>query len=81
MPDMLGKTVADRAKLTMLQGIIWEVKKAATMGCFTNDDKQSLGQETLMKMGKLADYMEKMKGPYLIGEYVSYLDFYMYELL
>jgi len=40
MPDLLGKTLAQRAKVDMLTGVVWDLKKAATIGCYTDIDRK-----------------------------------------
>ena len=64
----------------MLNGIIWDLKKTATMGCYTDGDKQKLTLQTLIKIESLANYIQPTK-KYLTGNNLTYLDFYLYELL
>ena len=51
----------------MLTGIIWDVKKTATMGCYTDGNKEKLVLQTLIKMETLANYVSKSKR-FLIGQ-------------
>lgn len=80
MPSLLGRTIEERATVDMLQGIIWDLKKTATMGCYTDGDRQKLTLQTLIKIESLANYIQPTK-KYLTGNNLTYLDFYLYELL
>lgn len=42
MPELLGKSLAQRAKVDMLAGVVWDLKKAATIGCYTDIDRKTL---------------------------------------
>ena len=54
MPELLGRTLEERAKVDMLAGNIWDLKKVATMGCYTDGDKDKLTQSTLAKLEPIA---------------------------
>jgi len=64
----------------MLSGILWDLKKAATYGCYTDIDRKKFIQQTLSKMEPIGKHMTKHK-KYLLGEDLCYLDFYLFELL
>ena len=66
MPDLLGRTIEERAAVDMLAGIIWDLKKTATMGCYTDGNKDKLVLQTLIKIEPLANYQSKSK-KFLIG--------------
>lgn len=42
MPELLGRTLEEKAQVDMLAGIIWDLKKTATMGCYTDGNKDKL---------------------------------------
>ncbi len=81
MPELLGRTIEERAKVDMLQVIIWDLKKVSTLGCFLRTDKVAWAKETLTKCHDVAEYLKRAEGPFLIGEQLCYLDFYLFELL
>lgn len=81
MPSLLGTNLYERAHVDMLCGVIWDLKKSATMGCYMGDDKAYLTRVTLAKMEELVGYFKKNSGKYLLGYNLCYLDFYLFELL
>lgn len=50
MPSLLGTNLYEKAHVDMLCGVIWDLKKSATMGCYAGDDKAFLTRLTLAKM-------------------------------
>jgi hypothetical protein len=80
MPDLLGRTLEEKAQVDMLAGIIWDLKKTATMGCYTDGNRDKLVLQTLIKIESLAKYVSN-SNRFLIGQQLCYLDFYLYELL
>lgn len=56
MPSLLGCSLYEKAHVDMLAGVIWDLKKSATMGCYAGDDKAFLTRLTLAKMQELAGY-------------------------
>lgn len=47
MPSLLGNTVEERAKVRMLTGVLWELRKLATIGCYTHGDRKKLNFQVL----------------------------------
>jgi hypothetical protein len=66
MPELLGRTLEEKAQVDMLSGIIWDLKKTATMGCYTDGNREKLVLQTLIKIESLANYVSKSK-KFLIG--------------
>jgi glutathione S-transferase len=67
MPELLGRTLEEKAQVDMLSGIIWDLKKTATMGCYTDGNKDKLVMQTLFKIETLANFVQKSKR-FLIGQ-------------
>jgi len=42
MPSLLGNTVEERAKVRMLTGVLWELRRLTTIGCYTHGDRKKL---------------------------------------
>ena len=63
----------------MLAGNLYGLKKAITVGCYTQFSKEDLGHDTIMKFEEMAKYILNQR--YLTGDDICYLDFYLYELL
>jgi hypothetical protein len=57
MPELLGKTLEEQTKVDMLAGTIWDLKKSATIGCYTNGDRNKLSDVTLSKLEPISIYL------------------------
>ena len=62
----------------MLAGIIGEAKGAGTMPMYKGEEKEKITEIVLEKAGPISKYLGEK--PYLIGENLVYLDFYIYEM-
>lgn len=80
MPSLLGSSIEEKALLDMLAGELWEVMKSTTASCYTNQSREGIATQFLVKLEKTAEYIKK-SGTYLLGDNLSFLDFYLYELL
>ena len=77
-PELLGQTPEEKAELDMVYMQLKDVKSAITGPCYVGQDRQVLGQTAKTKMAPIVEYMNKKD--FLIGSYVTFLDFYMLEL-
>lgn len=81
MPELLGSTYQERAKVAMLVGKIQDAKWAITKPCYTGDktgdELKSLIKEQLADIARYLD----VEGGLLLGYNVSYMDFYLFELI
>lgn len=80
MPSLLGSTIEEKAILDMLSGELWEVMKSITASCYTNQSREGIATQFLVKLEKTGEYVKKC-GTYLLGDTLSFVDFYLYELL
>ena len=63
----------------MYSGMLQELKRVATMGCYTDGDKPKLASQTLTQMEELASALSKKM--FILGNDLCFLDFYLFELL
>ena len=79
MPQLLGKDLEQKAKVDMLAGVLWDLKRVSTMGCYTDGDRPLLIQQTMTQFQPVAAFLKgKM---FLLGNDLCFLDFYLFELL
>lgn len=78
-PDLLGKTNADKAHVDMLTGVIKDIYFPAIMHCYGDGNKEKLVEETFSGLPKFVEYLGAKK--FLVGDYVTYVDFSFYEFL
>jgi glutathione S-transferase len=78
-PDLLGKTLEQRARVDMYAGLLQELKRVATMGCYTDGDRTKLSAQTLSQMEDVANSLTRRM--FILGDELCFLDFYMFELL
>ena len=57
MPELLGKTIEEQTKVDMLAGTIWDLKKTATIGCYTDGDRNKLTVVTLTKLEPISNFL------------------------
>jgi glutathione S-transferase len=46
-PELLGRNLEQRARVDMYAGMLQELKRVATMGCYTDGDRTKLSSQTL----------------------------------
>ena len=76
--SLLGKTAADRARVSMFAGVISGLKMKVTMPCYTTGEKADI--ITAYKAGMPAILEHKGKNAFLVGDYPTYIDFYFFEM-
>ncbi len=76
-PELLGQTPEEKAEIDMLYGQLKEVKSAVTGPCYVGADRATLSQTAKQKMAPLVAALGSKK--YLIGENLTFLDFYLLE--
>lgn len=77
-PELLGSSPEEMAEIDMIYSQLKDVKSAITGPCYVGQDRTVLKETALKKMKPIVDYMGKKE--YLIGNNLTFLDFYMLEL-
>merc|ERR1712127_50172 len=78
-PEVLGKTAADKAHANMLAGVSTDLKMGTTMPCYTTGDKAQIQSAIDAKLPAIVNFLGGKQ--FLVGDYVTYIDFYFWELL
>ena len=80
-PELLGKTLRDKGMADMTTNVIYDLIKASRGPCYMAPDEATAKKEVLEATEKLLPAIVKFLGDkkYLIGEYLTYVDFYFYE--
>lgn len=73
--DLLGKNVADKAKVEMLKSKIRDVRSAAYLPCFGEVHELSVFEPSLEPHGKILDFMKANGTQFLVADYVTFVDF------
>ena len=71
--------MADQAKVDELQHILADMKMSTIMPCYQSGSKEEILNVAEPRMEMLTKYLGHKN--FLMGDYISYLDFYMYEML
>lgn len=78
-PELLGKSDHDYAHVDMLIGVIKDFYGIVISHCYGSGDKNAILNIAKERLPQLVKYLGDKK--YLIGDYVTYVDFYFYEFL
>lgn len=79
-PSLLGQDIKSKAEADMLSGVLWDAKKQIINGCYSESEKLKLSSLAVTKLEPISKFMGTSK-LFLLGQRVSYLDFYLFELL
>lgn len=83
-PETLGKNLEDSAKVDMLAGVIKDLNNFIIGICYGSGDKEALlkgVQERLPPFEKFMETDPSGYSSYLLGGYITFVDFLFYELL
>lgn len=78
-PELLGKTLEDKAHVDMLTGVVKDVYGPVISHCYGTGDKQKLVEGAFSALPGLVKYLGSKK--FLVGDYVTFVDFCFYEFL
>jgi len=73
--DLLGKNVADKAKVEMLKSKIRDLRSAAYMPVFGEVHELSVFEPALEPHSALLDYMKNNGTQFLVADYATFVDF------
>jgi glutathione S-transferase len=76
-PQLQGKTNEDFAKVEMLNGILNDIKSSTTMHCYRTGNVEQMKKEVYPMFDAASKYLGEKK--FLVGDYVTYIDFILYE--
>lgn len=76
-PELLGKTPEQKGELDMMYSQLKDVKSAITGPCYVGQDRAILSETAKNKMKPIVNYLGKKD--YLLGENLTFLDFYLLE--
>jgi len=76
--DLQGKSDEDFAIVEMLVGVIHDIKQVATMHCYGSGDVQQFRSDSYTGLLPVYKFLGNKK--YLVGDYLTYVDFIFYEL-
>ena len=74
-----GKTNEDFAKVEMVDGLLNDIKSCVTGHCYRSGDVSLMKKESFPKVEALVGYLADKN--FLIGDYVTYVDFIFYEIV
>ena len=77
--DLLGKTDKDFGRVEMLVGVIRTILQYCVNHCYGSGDKQALLKDFNSSIPQVVAFLGNNK--FLVGDYVTYVDFIFYELL
>ena len=77
-PELLGKSLEDKARVDMLSNAMNDWKNATVFNCYRTDDKEEVVKASYEKLKAIYDFLGEKD--YLIGDYVTYNDFWLLEL-
>jgi glutathione S-transferase len=77
-PELQGKTNEDFARVEMLYGILGDIKSCATMHCYRTGNVDQLKNDVYPRLEAVGKFLANNK--FLVGDYVTYVDFIFYEL-
>mmetsp|Transcript_4682 Transcript_4682/g.7969 ORF Transcript_4682/g.7969 Transcript_4682/m.7969 type:complete len:223 (-) Transcript_4682:30-698(-) len=78
-PELLGKDTEQRALANMLGNVLWDFKVAVATPCYTTGDVAEIAEACKAKLPAIIAFKGDKK--FLTGETVTWVDFYMFELL
>jgi len=78
-PDLLGKTLEDKAHLDMVTGVLKDLHLPVIIHCYRDGDKKKAVEEFSEGVARVVTYLGNKK--FLIGDYVTCVDFMFYEIL
>lgn len=76
-PELLGQTSTERGEIDMMYQQLKDCKSAITGPCYVGSDRNALSATAKAKMAPIVAYLGKKD--YLIGDNLTFLDFYMLE--
>ncbi|ODN02071.1 Glutathione S-transferase Mu 1 [Orchesella cincta] len=79
-PTLLGSSVEDKAKLNVLEEVLWDMWNSLCQVCLRHDD-DTLGKFLTDAKYKLNLLSDNFTGLWAIGSNVTYVDFLLYEVL
>ncbi len=78
-PELLGKSNEDKSHVDMVFGVIKDFYGPIISHCYGDGDSNKLVEEAFLAIAKINQYLDNKK--YLIGNYVTFVDFVLYEVL
>ena len=78
-PELLGKDLKEKAKVNMVSGVIGDLKGAATRPCYATGEKSDITNAMKDRLPPIIKFMGENK--FLVGNDVTFVDFFFYELL
>ena len=78
-PELLGKDAQEKAKVNMVMGVVGDLKSAATRPCYASGEKSEILDAMKAKLPPIIKYIGENK--FLVGNDVTFVDFFFYELL
>ena len=78
-PELLGHSVEQVAEIDMFYHQLKNIKSAITGPCYAGADRKALSVTAQDKMKPMLAYLAKKE--YFFGENLSFLDFYLFELI
>lgn len=76
-PELLGSSPEEKAEMDILYSQLKDVKSAITGPCYVGTDRDQLSATAKAKMAAIVEILGKKE--YLIGERLTFVDFYLLE--
>lgn len=81
-PELNGRNSQERALVQMFAFMLYDLKVSSTIPMFSRDIKEKLPkiiQDTKAKLSAISKYLEGRM--YLVGDQITWVDFFLYEFL
>lgn len=80
-PELLGKSEDDNIQLEMIGNYCKQLSEALTAHAYGKQSEQSLDDMIAEKLTPITSFLKGQDSNYILGESLSYLDFYLYEIV
>ena len=64
----------------MLAGVLQNLKQIATQPCYLSSNMKALAKTVTKNIKVIVEYLENRGSKFLVGNYVTYVDFILFEL-
>jgi glutathione S-transferase len=78
-PETLGKNTIDSSKVDMVAGVIKDLNSFIIGHCYGSGDKDAIIKGLETRLSPFNKFLENKT--YLVGDYLTFVDFLLYELL
>lgn len=78
-PELLGKTIKDKAQVDMVMSVTQDLNNAAFPIAYDSGDKEAMKALAYERMAPISKFLSKKN--FIVGDYVTFADFFLFEQL